>query len=180
MSYPVHCVGRLEGHEGAVMSVRFNGKSCLIDLNYLTLFKADGNYCLTGGQDRLIKLWNPHTQLLIKTYKGHGLDVNDAVAYALLYVTSPPYRCSTTDNSRLASCSSDKTILVWDIATGRVITKYRGHAAAVYSVKFNADCTVLASSSYDATVQMWDLRSNAFEPIQVHIICHRFSSCSLP
>ncbi len=62
--------------------------------------------------------------------------------------------------------------MIWDVGTGKVITKYRGHNAAVYSVKFNADCTVVATSSYDATVRLWDLRSNAYEAIQV-IACAR-------
>ena len=104
------------------------------------------------------------------------------------------------------SCGNDKAVIVWDVATGRIINKYRGHTAQVrvlmrmhrdcfsdsfwwYSetkkynfsvrhhisaifpkvlaVRFNADCTVVASSSYDATVQLWDLRSKSYEPIQV-------------
>ncbi len=71
------------------------------------------------------------------------------------------------DNSRFVSCSNDKLVFIWDVGTGRIITKYRGHAAPVLCVRFNADCTVVGSSSYDATVRLWDLRSNAYEPIQV-------------
>ena len=52
----------LKGHEGAVLTARFN---------------KDGNYCLTGGKDRTIRLWNPHRGIHIKTYKSHGREVRD-------------------------------------------------------------------------------------------------------
>jgi WD40 repeat protein len=32
-------------------------------------------YCLSGGQDRTIRLWNPATGNEIKAYKGHGYEV---------------------------------------------------------------------------------------------------------
>ncbi|CAH2065066.1 unnamed protein product, partial [Iphiclides podalirius] len=31
-------------------------------------FNIDGTYCLTCGADKKIKLWNPHRELLLKTY----------------------------------------------------------------------------------------------------------------
>jgi mitogen-activated protein kinase organizer 1 len=52
----------LRGHEGAVLAARFN---------------SDGNYCLSCGKDRTIRLWNPHRGIHIKTYKSHGREVRD-------------------------------------------------------------------------------------------------------
>ena len=52
----------LKGHEGAVLAARFN---------------SDGNYCLSCGKDRTIRLWNPHRGIHIKTYKSHGREVRD-------------------------------------------------------------------------------------------------------
>ena len=64
---------KLTGHTGAVLCVRYTG---------------DGQYCVTSGADRSIKLWNPHRGdpktggLLIKTYAGpHAKEVS-AVAVA--------------------------------------------------------------------------------------------------
>ena len=124
------------GATGSVMSVRFT---------------ADGKYCLTGGRDRLVRLWNPQTGLLIKSYKGHGFEVNDAVA--------------STDNSRIASGSADKHAYVWDVSTGNVLRKFRGHGA-VNAVRFSKESVVVFSASYDASVSAWDCRSNNSEPIQ--------------
>lgn len=43
---------------------------------------------------------------------------------------------SSFDNSQICSCSSDKTVILWDVATGQVTRKLRGHAgvsSAVYN-----------------------------------------------
>lgn len=39
---------------------------------------VDGEYCLTCGSDKRIKLWNPYKELCLKTYAGHGDCVMDA------------------------------------------------------------------------------------------------------
>jgi mitogen-activated protein kinase organizer 1 len=100
---------------------------------------------MTAGHDRTVCLWNPHrcgeqekNALLIKTYQGHGKEVNDV--------------CITGDNNRFASCGGDKDVFVWDVATSQIIKKYRGHTQRVNAVRFNKDDSVLASASYDRKV----------------------------
>lgn len=49
------------------------------------------------------------------------------------------YFHSSYDNSQICSCSSDKTVILWDVATGQVTRKLRGHAGvscAVYETGF--------------------------------------------
>ena len=128
----------LQGHQGAVLCVKFN---------------REGNYCVSGGQDRTIRLWNPHKGNFIKSYNGHGYDVADIDV--------------SDDNSKLASCGGDRTIFLWDVADGRTIRKFRGHEARSNCVKWNSDCSVLASGSYDSTVRLWDCKSNSWDPIQI-------------
>ena len=102
MDLPLPCkeTRNLEGHQGAVRAARFN---------------YDGNYCLTCGSDKLLKLWNPHKGTLLKTYSGHGYEVLDAVG--------------SSDNSRVVSCGGDKTLVQWDVATGQIIRRFRGHTS---------------------------------------------------
>jgi mitogen-activated protein kinase organizer 1 len=38
-------------------------------------YNIDGSYLLSGGSDRTIRLWNPVTGLLVKTFTGHGKEV---------------------------------------------------------------------------------------------------------
>lgn len=35
------------------------------------------------------------------------------------------------DNSKLCSCGGDRQIFYWDVATGKVIRKFRGHDSEV-------------------------------------------------
>jgi mitogen-activated protein kinase organizer 1 len=37
--------------------------------------KGAAKYILTGGQDRTVRLWNPHLGTEIKVYKAHGYEV---------------------------------------------------------------------------------------------------------
>ena len=86
------------GHEGPVRAVRFN---------------SDGNYCMTCGSDKTLRLSNPYTGTLLKTYVGHGYEVLDAVA--------------SKGNDKIASCGTDKTVILWDVSTGKSTRKFKGH-----------------------------------------------------
>src|SRR5689334_13837255 len=48
---------------------------------HVVTYNADGNYCLTGGQDKTIRLWNPSTGVNVKTYEGHGWEVLGICVY---------------------------------------------------------------------------------------------------
>jgi WD40 repeat protein len=63
------------------------------------------------------------------------------------------------DGTKLASASDDQTVLLWNVATHRLIrTPLVGHTDAVNSVAFSADGRTLASASRDHTVRLWDVR----------------------
>ena len=57
-------------------------------------------------------------------------------------------------DGRLASCSGDESVRVWDVSTGECVKTLEGHEDCV-------DCVVelgdgrLASCSYDNTVRVW-------------------------
>lgn len=44
MPAPLRCAAALKGHKGSVLAVTFN---------------SDGNYTLSGGDDKHVLLWNP-------------------------------------------------------------------------------------------------------------------------
>mmetsp|Transcript_26618 Transcript_26618/g.90971 ORF Transcript_26618/g.90971 Transcript_26618/m.90971 type:complete len:308 (-) Transcript_26618:79-1002(-) len=139
----------LAGHQGPVLVARFT---------------PSGSYCLTGGRDRSVKLWNPFKGgLLIKSYEAHAHEVRDV--------------CASSDNARLASCGGDRQPLVWDVPAGRVLRRFRGHDSAVNCAAFLAGGQVLATGGYDRAVKLWDLRGGSAEAVQAERFAGDSVSC---
>ncbi|KAJ5335724.1 uncharacterized protein N7506_005660 [Penicillium brevicompactum] len=65
------------------------------------------------------------------------------------------------DGRLLASGSRDKTLRLWDSATGALTQTLKGHSEAVRSVAFSPDGRLLASGSWDKTVRLWDPATGA-------------------
>ena len=120
---------------------------------YLIIIIVDGEYCITCGSNKTIKLWNPKKKMLLQTYSGHGYEVMDA-------------DCSC-DSSQIVSGSQDKTVILWDVSTSQPVRRYRAHIGSVNCVCFNEDSTVFLSGSVDGTVKIWDGKSHSREPIQI-------------
>jgi WD40 repeat protein len=61
-------------------------------------------------------------------------------------------------NGRLLASAGgdDMTVRVWDVATGRELRVFRGHAQSVHSIGFSPDGKRLVSASADSTVRVWD------------------------
>ncbi|KAH3764616.1 mitogen-activated protein kinase organizer 1 [Pelomyxa schiedti] len=116
------------------------------------VWNVPGSYCLTGGQDRSISLWNPFTAKHIKKYRGHNNEILDITV--------------SSDNSRIASCGGDRYPLHWDVGTGQIIRRYKGHEGRVNSVKFNEEDSVLITGSYDRSIKIWDCKSRSIDAIQ--------------
>lgn len=53
----------------------------------------------------------------------------------------------------------DGLIRIWNIASGELVAKLRGHSDSVYAIKFTADGKSLVSGSLDCTVKYWDTTS---------------------
>ncbi|KAL5111742.1 WD repeat domain-containing protein 83 [Taenia crassiceps] len=141
-------VRRVYCRQNAVRAVRFN---------------ADGQYCLTAGGNRSIRLWNPVMGRLLKTYIGHGGEVSDVQA--------------SSDNSSLGSGGADNLVVLWDVASGQALRRWRKHAGRVNAVRFagpspvegesaSSSSLLLLSVGVDGMLLVWDVRARTQYPIQ--------------
>jgi eukaryotic-like serine/threonine-protein kinase len=75
---------------------------------------------------------------------------------------------ASPDGSRLAGAMSDRTVIVWDAATGRQVAVLRGHTDLVLGVAWSPDGERLASASYDHTVRVWDVDRGTSRVLRGH------------
>ena len=57
-----------------------------------------------------------------------------------------------------ASCSSDKSISLWDMRLGLTVQTFYGHLNSVNDVVFNTRGDMIYSCDSDGVVKTWDLR----------------------
>jgi WD40 repeat protein len=69
----------------------------------------------------------------------------------------------TADGKRIVSASEDRTVRVWNLASGRLERTVEGHTGWVMAVAVTPDGKRIVSASYDRTVRVWNLASGRLE-----------------
>uniref|UniRef100_A0A1A9X086 U5 small nuclear ribonucleoprotein 40 kDa protein n=1 Tax=Glossina brevipalpis TaxID=37001 RepID=A0A1A9X086_9MUSC len=142
----------LEGHQGEI---------------YTTEFHPKGEMLLSSGFDRqickfysrsmcpidfilclrhILVIWNVYGECEnIMVMSGHTGAILEAHF--------------NTDGSQIFTCSTDKTLAIWDIVTGQRIRRLKGHSNFVNTVHgTRRGMQMLCSGADDRTVRLWDSR----------------------
>ncbi|MBI5957901.1 MAG: TIR domain-containing protein, partial [Chloroflexi bacterium] len=61
------------------------------------------------------------------------------------------------DGKTILTAGVDKIALLWDIATGQVVSRLIGHTNTIWNIAYSPDSRVAATSSRDRTVRLWNL-----------------------
>ena len=140
-----HRVGRQDG-QGVVPPIGALPLHALgpLQLGALRALLADSRLGVSGGDDKLVKLWDVATHRCIHTFYDHASNVNQVLF--------------SGDGTCVASCSADRTIKIWDARSYQLLQHYPAHTDVVTSIALHPSGNYLLSSSADATLKLWDLR----------------------
>jgi WD40 repeat protein len=103
----------------------------------------DGAWLAAGGDDAIVRIWDPTTGTNLHNLAGHT-DAVEAFAVA-------------SGGAWLASASWDGEVRIWDTATGVNVNTLTADITAVLALAVAPHGTWLASAGHHHTVQIWDL-----------------------
>jgi serine/threonine protein kinase len=132
---------RLASARGRIESVFSGHENAVFALAYA----PDRRIIVSGGADKLVKVWDERRHRLIRSLAGHVDDVRGVAIDA------------RTD--LVASGSYDRTVAVWSLTSGARIRMLKGHGDRVVGVAFAPNGRMLASASEDGTAKLWSLET---------------------
>ncbi len=148
------------GHDGTIQTVAFS---------------PDGKMVATGtciGHDyRSIRVWESATGKLVRKFEGH--------TFGITKVLFKP------DGKELLSASTDGTLRLWDVTSGREIRTYSvGGGAEVRGMALSPDCkklTAIILGAHTETAMVWDVATgklivNRTDPVKPNPFIVPFSA----
>ena len=105
-------------------------------------FTADSRRLISSSFDKYIKIWDIDSGECLESWQS-------SVAI---------YGIALSGDGKILACNGEHgSILLWDVATHKLLKSLTGHTAQVRDVAFHPASTLLVSGSFDATIKLWDV-----------------------
>jgi len=152
------------------------GQDAMDELQKVKKFLSDWVYLSEGAKEiqEKIEQWSKEAEIALNrnTYFD-SLDALDilskaqkafkSIPYSPLHVINDPSSaicvCFSPCGHYLASGSSDRTVKIWEVSSGKLLKSLEGHPHHVHSVSFSPCGHYLASGGSDRTVKIWEVSS---------------------
>lgn len=146
---------------GSTIGIRFHGGQDLVERLFIpsdspiehVAFSPNGNLLVAGTNAGKVLIFS------VRDLLGNGelppLPIIEINAHHHA-ITSLEF---SQDSKMLATGSQDRTILIWNPATGKKIRSLGGFLLGISTLSFSADSQYLAGSSLDGTTRVWRIRS---------------------
>lgn len=120
-------------------------------------FSPDGNYLISAGYDKVIRVWDLGTRQSLRYIEEHWPDGTAGSIYAI--ALSPDGKLLAVGGYMDTTCPSPRcgNIRLYDVASGALQGVLSGHRSIILDLAFSADGRRLASTGSDRTTRIWDV-----------------------
>jgi len=144
-----YCVKTISGHDDWVRKI---------------VISEDGSLLVSCSNDQTVRVWNLAKGDCLLILRDHS-HVVECVTFAppnLIPIVGATDGEAAKDKGGLlkgyiASGSRDKTIKLWELATGRCVATFIGHDNWVRGLRFHPNGKFLISVSDDKSMRIWDI-----------------------
>ncbi|KAM6169392.1 WD repeat-containing protein 31 isoform 2-T2 [Rhynchocyon petersi] len=111
-----------------------------------TVAALNSELCVSGGNDKMVVVYNWKTGNVMKRFKGHEREVTKVA-------------CIHRSN-QFFSASRDRMVMMWDLHdSSQPKWQFSGHTMVVTGLAVSPDATQLCTGSRDNTLLLWDVQT---------------------
>ncbi|KAI8065511.1 WD40-repeat-containing domain protein [Gongronella butleri] len=113
----------------------------------------DGSHLLSNGMDNAVHMWDVRpfaaSNRCVRTFEGapHGFEKN---------LIRPAW---STDGSQIVCGSADRSVVIWEVATAKILYKLPGHRGCVNDVDWHPKEPIVMSASTDKTIFLGEVKA---------------------
>ncbi|KAF9051756.1 WD40-repeat-containing domain protein [Panaeolus papilionaceus] len=115
-------------------------------------FSRDGRYIVSGSGDKTMRIWD-----LVDPAAHRTITIADSGPAGAPHDAGVTSVAISPDGNWVAAGSLDCIIRVWNVRTGKMVERLKGHEDSVYSVAFTPNGKGLVSGSLDRSLKYWDI-----------------------